>query len=153
MRFELPQKVQAVNTANKYGIERVYPEMLAALLPFTGKAVFKVTGGYFQKVANVLPEFDHRYNLNVTRYNSDYSIMYQVFASVQVPNTTHTVSHTASVYVAKLSNGAITEFYDPPDFRCDYDVEQVKNQIVEYNRLKELAERAKSGLHNFEAYL
>lgn len=142
----LAARVKAVNLCNKAAGE-VFAKLRAALVPFVGKPVTKVTGGLRENVKAAIPtfpEYDDRTSdgcrVRVTTNFSRYGFAWAVYVSAPVgdPNGEHTtMSHETTVWVGELDGTTLKKLNDTASVgRTDYTAEEIEKQRAKVAELE-----------------
>lgn len=148
-RSELAAKVRAVNAAHAEA-NRIFPILQEFFKPYVGQQVLLQGGGLLKKIKNKLPKFE---NLHVFMdSNTRYSLKWEVKACEHVQGEQHVVYHSVTIYVGNIDGLILKDVYPEFSAKDDYTVEEIEAARLEYKRLKELADNAKSALAPFGEY-
>lgn len=146
---ELVALVGAVNEAGRQG-NRLYETLAERFRPLVGKQVLKKDGTVMEKYKELLPEMPLMPSLvHICRESSIYSLMWRVRTTAFIPGTSDHQQHSLTVYVARISNGVLTEINDHPRFKVDYDFEEVKEAQAKVKSAKKRLEDAEAELYPF----
>lgn len=144
-------KLEAVNSGHAYANE-LYHKIRKVFEPFVGQQIDKAAGGLMAKVQKHFDALDLPCtpSISVHRYGSEYSLVYIVKTCKDFEG--HAFYHETSVYVGHTRHGVLTSFYDPPNFKTDYKVEDVIAAREKYKLAKKASDEAFSNLHPFGEY-
>ncbi len=147
----LAAKVAAVNAANAYANE-LRPALVAALVPFIGSKVLKVTGELLEKVKAALPDFSHTVSFSIYRHRSNYSLAWTV-KTCELYGEHSCIYHETTVYVCDLDNGVAKPLTGTVStFRTDYTEREVFDLRAACSAAKQAARTAESALFPFGEY-
>jgi len=150
----LAAKVAAQNEANAVANQHT-PALLAALSPFMGKNVCKVTGELLAKVKAALPALpDYSNNRDVSCWVSTghgYSITLNVKTCHGQRKKDYTGAHYAEtlVYLGELSNGELSKLYPFEPRHTDYTEAEIIAARKEVNAAKDALSKAQGKLAGF----
>jgi len=152
---QLIARIEARNRAGEVANE-LFPKFLAIFKPLAGQKVCKVDGPFTKKVAEQLPPSNYpdkwpKPTVMYYRNRSDYTVSFTVKTCAS-DNDGSCAYEEVTVYICDLSNGVVQtdgRWYDPPNCRTDYNVDEVKRLRAVYEAKKAEADKARSDLHPF----
>lgn len=162
----LQARVIARNRAGEVA-NQLYPKLIDIFKEYIGKKVVKANGGLLQKICNKLPDFPRELVRNPTTvvftetYWREYSrneILFKVnVSSVNVSavnvlaydNSSKVCNEEVSIYICGLFDGFITHWGGPPNFRTDYNLDEVKSLREEWRVAKQKADDAEKACWPF----
>ena len=147
--MNLKAKVEAVNLANQYANE-LCPKLVEVCKPFVGKKVVTQTGELVAKLWKDIDEMGlpHTSRISVYRTSSNYSLTFVVKTCFSDNGVCE--YHESPVYVGNIDKGILTLVRDDsPNYRTDYNAEQVELRRKEYRIARDAAGEALSQLYPF----
>jgi len=142
----LINKVNAINLANTLAME-VYKQLAPIFEPLVGTQIEKVTGGLFQKIKNILPEFQYSTKVQITRHVSNYSLAWNVRVCESAGD--EVIYYDTMVYIGELRNCVLEKITPPYTHRTDYTVEEVQAKRQALKEADKALDKARSALHPF----
>jgi hypothetical protein len=146
----LAARVRAVNKANAYARDTLYPALVEIFRPLCGTAILKADGSLRASVARSLPDFPNRSEIMVYRDSSDYSLRWTVKTCEMIRDEQACLYHETTVYLGSLDGNTLKpDLYGPPDLRSDYTPEEVIDSREKYLDAKRVADAARDALYPF----
>lgn len=148
---DIGAKIEAVNAANAYA-NQLAPVLIDYFRGFVGSKILKQDGTLLKKLT--LPTFpaDPRTpHIQVTTYrlSSNYSLGWVVKTCRNgIPPARPGYSdgctyYETTVYVGELTGDVLAEVHEWKPLRTDYTLADIQNLIRRYERIRDLAEKAK----------
>lgn len=151
----LRAKVEAYNRAGEVANE-LFPQMHKIFKQFSGQKVCKVDGPLLKKVKDQLPESNYpdqfpSPTVMYYRNSSDYTINFTVKTCAQCGDGLGCVYAELTFYVCSIINGVVQEgyFHQPPEYRTDYNAEEIRRLRAVYQKKREEANEAQGALCPF----
>ena len=142
---KIEAQIESVNVA-RAEYNRLAPLLIAAIRPFLGKKVKKVTGELTEKFKSILPEslLPHSY-----RSSSNYSLYYMVKSCIGYGEH-NCIYHEESIYFGDLTDGILTKEATFEPRKCDYTVAEISELRKKADDAEKAFDKAKSALFPFE---
>lgn len=147
----LEARVVAVNRANAYA-KMIYPKLAAVFKNFIGTKVYKADDSLLKKVKESIPPLPEVAGVRCWVNASGYSLYWGVQAYESADDCA--MYSDVSVYIGEISNGVLVSITTNhwENVRTDFTAEEITEKRVEYKRLEEIANKAKSALFPFGEY-
>ncbi len=147
---KLTAKVTAQNKVNKE-INRIYPLIVAALLPFKGKKVNKTNGDFLESIKLNLEGILNTKDFRAWRHNSTYSLSWGVSASEQIDGDRSGCIYAESyVRVGGIQDQVLTELNTEfNEYKTDYKVEEIREARAKLRAAKDLVSDCEAACQPF----
>lgn len=147
MKTKIEAQIEAVNVA-RAEYNRLAPLLIAAIRPFVGKKVKKVTGELTEKFKSILPESNlpHSYHSG-----SNYSLCFVVKSCIGYGEH-FCLYHEESIYFGDLTDGILVKEATFEPRKCDYTVAEISELRKKADDAEKAFDKAKSALHPFSRY-
>jgi len=154
---KLEMRIRGRNLANRIGNE-IYPMLREVIEPLVGENIRKQTGGLFKKYETPIKEVEARFpshpklqmiHMNGLEYNISWHVKCCETFCEDGKDYGVAIYSEATVYVANIRDGIVTELCPAPEFKDDYDVDTVIAARQAFKEAEEAYNEARSALHPF----